>query len=82
MKFSAKSVFIFLAFLILKSPVLAFQIPSNDTRQSAFQLLVMEPIIVNGVAGLVEVFGLSLKRQLQIRLLLLLKDRNLIFNWH
>tara|TARA_R110000796_G_scaffold252584_1_gene388231 strand:+ start:122346 stop:124301 length:1956 start_codon:yes stop_codon:yes gene_type:complete len=38
MKFSAKSVFIFLAFLILKSPVLAFQIPSNDTRQSAFQL--------------------------------------------
>tara|TARA_R110001592_G_scaffold120085_3_gene323919 strand:- start:2421 stop:4379 length:1959 start_codon:yes stop_codon:yes gene_type:complete len=34
----AKTIFIFLAFLILKSQAFAFQIPTNDTRQSAFQV--------------------------------------------
>ncbi|KYG72424.1 hypothetical protein [Roseivirga echinicomitans] len=37
-KIYAKTIFIFLAFLMLKSPAFAFQIPSNDTRQSAFQI--------------------------------------------
>lgn len=37
-KFYAKTIFIFLAFLILKSQAFAFQIPANDTRQTAFQL--------------------------------------------
>lgn len=38
MKFYAKTIFIILAFLTLKSPAFAFQIPTNDTRQSAFQI--------------------------------------------
>ena len=34
----AKTITFFLAFLMLKSPVMAFQFPDNDTHQSAFKI--------------------------------------------